>query len=50
MVGQQPGSQPPVPRGLGMLDRLHREPVPREPPGGQLVQGGHFTRLGTAKL
>ena len=48
VVGQQPGCQPPVPRSLGMPDRLHRVPVPREPPGGQLVQRGHLVRLGAA--
>jgi hypothetical protein len=40
VTGEQPGSQPPVPGGLGVPDRLHREPMHGEPPGRGLVQPG----------
>jgi len=43
-VGQQPGGQPPVPRGLGVPDRLHFVPVPGVPPGRRLVQRGDLAR------
>jgi hypothetical protein len=50
VIGQQPGRQAPVPRRLGVADRLHSEPVPRKPPGRQLVQRGHLLRLGAPQL
>ena len=50
MVGQQPGGQAPVPRRLGVPDRLHRVPVARQPPGRQLVQRGDLLWLGAAQL
>ena len=48
--GQQPHRQLPVPRRLGMPDRLHREPVVRQPPRGRPVQPGNLTRRGTPQL
>jgi len=50
VVGQQTGGPVPVLRRLGMADRLHTEPVVREPAGRQLVQRGHLSRLGPAQL
>ena len=49
-IGKQPGGQPPVPRRLGVADRLHREPMPGKPPGRGRVQPGHLTRGGAPQL
>ncbi len=50
MIGEQPGGPLPVPRRLRVTDRLHREPVLREPPGRRLVQPGDLARRGAAQL
>ena len=50
MVGEQAGGQVPVPGGLSVADRLHRESVPGEPPGGHLVQRGDLARVGAPQL
>ena len=50
VTGQQPGGQLPVPRRLGVPDRLHREPAGGQPAGRRRVQPGHRARLGAAQL
>ena len=50
VVGEQPGGQGPVPRRLGVPDRLHPEPVPGKPAGGRPVQPGDLTRGGAPQL
>jgi hypothetical protein len=50
VVRQQPGRHRPVLGGLRLADRLHRVPVPGQPPGGSAVQRGPFIRLGAAQF
>ena len=50
MIGQQPDGQCPVLPGLGVPDRLHREPMLREPPGSGAMQSDDLTRGGAAQL
>ncbi len=50
MVRQQPGGQAPVLRRLGVPDRLHREPMVREPAGGRAVQRKELTRRAAPQL
>ncbi len=50
VVGEQPAAQVPVPGGLSVADRLHRESVPGKPPGGHLVQRGDLARVGAPQL
>ena len=46
MVRQQACGQAPVPRRLGVTDRLGEVPVPGVPPGGRGMQRGQSARLG----
>ncbi len=50
MVRQQAGGQAPVLRRLGVPDRLHREPMVREPAGGRAMQGKELTRCAAPQL
>ena len=50
VVSERAGGQSPVLRRLGVPDRLHRVPVPREPGAGGLVQRGYLLRLSTPQL
>ena len=50
VIGEPPGSEIPVPGGLGVPDRLHRVPVLREPVSGHPVHRGDLNRRGAAQL
>ena len=50
MIGEQPGGQLPVPRRLGVTDRLHWEPMADVPPGGHPVQLADLIRRRAAQL
>ncbi len=49
-VGEQPPGQVPVLCDLGVPNRLHRVPVPGEPPRGGPVQPGDLVWLGAAQF